>query len=133
MKSTVWFYIGAGVLFILSICGIGWGGLMMLGSTAPNGQPGWFGTGLVLLTAGVVMVGAALFIIYLAAVRNLADAPQNTTFKIDLPGDVKMEQMKCRSCGGVLKAENVQLVNGAPMVTCPYCNTVYQLSEEPKW
>ena len=42
MKSTVWFYIGAGVLFILSICGIGWGGLMMLGSTAPNGQPGWF-------------------------------------------------------------------------------------------
>ena len=45
----------------------------------------------------------------------------------------KIEEMKCKSCGGTLTAENIKLVNGAPMVTCPYCNSVYQLTEEPKW
>jgi len=25
------------------------------------------------------------------------------------------------------------MVAGAPVVTCPYCNTSYQLKEEPKW
>jgi uncharacterized Zn finger protein len=52
---------------------------------------------------------------------------------VDLPGDTKIEEMKCKSCGGTLTAENIKLVNGAPMVTCPYCNSVYQLTEEPKW
>ena len=41
--------------------------------------------------------------------------------------------MKCQSCGGTLTSDNIKLVNGAPMVNCPYCNTVYQLTEEPKW
>ncbi len=27
----------------------------------------------------------------------------------------------------------IKVVNGAPMVTCPYCHTVYQITEEPKW
>jgi len=25
------------------------------------------------------------------------------------------------------------MVAGAPMVTCPYCHTSYQLTEDPKW
>jgi hypothetical protein len=53
--------------------------------------------------------------------------------KIDLPGQTKIEEMKCRSCGGTLTADNIKLVNGAPMVNCPFCGTVYQLTEEPKW
>ena len=86
-----------------------------------------------LLVAGVLMVGAGIFMIVLATRRSQPDASQNMTVKLDLPGEVKMEQMKCRSCGGMLKSDSVQLVNGAPVVTCPYCNTVYQLTEEPKW
>jgi DNA-directed RNA polymerase subunit RPC12/RpoP len=57
----------------------------------------------------------------------------NVTVTIDLPGDVKMESMKCTSCGGALAPENVTLVAGAPVVNCPYCHTTYQLTEEPKW
>jgi len=26
-----------------------------------------------------------------------------------------------------------KMVAGAPVVTCPYCGTTYQLTEEPKW
>jgi len=41
--------------------------------------------------------------------------------------------MKCKSCGGSLTMDNIKLVAGAPVVNCPYCNTTYQLTEEPKW
>ena len=27
----------------------------------------------------------------------------------------------------------ITLANGAPMVNCPYCHTIYQMTEEPKW
>lgn len=56
-----------------------------------------------------------------------------TVLKIDLPGQAKIEALKCRSCGGTLKAENVRMVAGAPIVDCPFCGTTYQLTEEPKW
>lgn len=59
MKFVVWFYIGAAILFILSICGVDWGGLMILGPTALNGQSEWMGTGAILLAAGVLMVPSA--------------------------------------------------------------------------
>ena len=57
----------------------------------------------------------------------------NTTLTIDLPGEVKIESMKCQKCGGDLTSDNIQLVAGAPVVTCPFCGSTYQLTEEPKW
>ncbi len=134
MKPTTFMYIGAGILFVMSICGIGWGGIMVLGSTDPNaGQSQWLPLGIGLLCVGLVMVAGAVLLIVLAARKIKQETVQNVTVKVDLPGETKIEQMKCRSCGGALTADNVKLVNGAPMVTCPYCNTVYQLTEEPKW
>jgi hypothetical protein len=82
--------------------------------------------GLVALIAGVVMLVTA-------ARKTRQETAQNVTLKVDLPGETKIDAMKCRSCGGTLTADNIKMVNGAPMVTCPYCNTVYQLTEEPKW
>ena len=29
--------------------------------------------------------------------------------------------------------KDIKLVAGAPVVTCPFCGTTYQLTEEPKW
>ena len=74
-----------------------------------------------------------IVMIVLAARKTRQDTAQNVTLKVDLPGDTQIEAMKCKSCGGTLTADNIKLVNGAPMVTCPYCNSVYQLTEEPKW
>jgi len=65
--------------------------------------------------------------------RTKQDTAQNVTYKVDLPGDTQIEEMKCKSCGGVLTADDIKMVNGAPMVNCPYCGTVYQLTEDPKW
>lgn len=115
------------IAYILSALLIGFGALMVLGATDPvRGQVGW-------IPVGIVLIGIGLTIIYFVTRQAAKAAQQNVTLKIDLPGNVNMDTLKCKSCGGVIAPENVQMVAGAPVVTCPYCHTTYQLTEEPKW
>jgi len=131
MKPTSGLYIGAVILLLLAAAGICLGGFILLGASGgAQGVTGIGGTGIVL---GVIALVAGVALLVLAARKTKQETAQNITVKVDLPGDTKIEQMKCRSCGGSLSADNIKLVNGAPMVNCPYCNTVYQLTEEPKW
>jgi DNA-directed RNA polymerase subunit RPC12/RpoP len=131
MKPTTWLYIGAVILLLLAASGICVGGFILLG--AAGGAQGVTGIGSVgVLLGAIALVGGIIMIVF-AARKTKQDTAQNVTLKVDLPGETKIEQMKCKSCGGTLTADNIKLVNGAPMVTCPYCNSVYQLTEEPKW
>jgi DNA-directed RNA polymerase subunit RPC12/RpoP len=131
MKPTTWLYVGAVILLLLAAAGICVGGFILLG--AAGGAQGVTGIGSTGVLLGVIALVAGIVMIVLAARKTKADTAQNVTLKVDLPGDTKIEEMKCKSCGGTLTADNIKLVNGAPMVTCPYCNSVYQLTEEPKW
>jgi hypothetical protein len=131
MKPTSWLYIGAVILLLLAAAGICLGGFILLG--ASGGAQGVTGIGSTGVVLGTIALIAGIVMIVIAARKTKQETAQNVTLKVDLPGDTKVEAMKCRSCGGVLTADNIKLVNGAPMVTCPYCNTVYQLTEEPKW
>jgi hypothetical protein len=131
MKSTTWMYIGAVILFLLAASGICVGGFILLGASGgAQGVTGIGSTGM--LIGALALVGGIVMIVF-AVRKTKQDTAQNVTYKVDLPGDTKIEQMKCRSCGGSLTSDNIKMVNGAPMVTCPFCNTVYQLTEEPKW
>ncbi|MCE1254570.1 MAG: hypothetical protein LWX83_13600 [Anaerolineae bacterium] len=112
-------YIAAAILIFFGV-------LFMWAAFSPTGTPAWLWVGLI-----SVLIGFGL--IFFASRRKPAETPINITYKVDLPGNVNMEAMKCQSCGGVISAENVTVVNGAPMVNCPYCHTTYQLSEDPKW
>jgi len=131
VKSTTWMYVGAVILLLLAAAGICLGGFILLG--ASGGAQGVTGIGSVGVLLGVIALVAGIVMIVIAARKTKSDTAQNVTLKVDLPGDTKIEEMKCKSCGGTLTADNIKLVNGAPMVTCPYCNSVYQLTEEPKW
>jgi hypothetical protein len=131
MKPATWMYVGAVILLLLAAAGICVGGFILLG--AAGGAQGVTGIGSVGVLLGVIALVAGIVMIVIAARKTKTDTAQNVTLKVDLPGDTKIEEMKCKSCGGTLTAENIKLVNGAPMVTCPYCNSVYQLTEEPKW
>jgi hypothetical protein len=105
-----------GVMFIWSAFG-----------TTP--QPGNIIIGLV-----TTLIGFGL--IWFAQRKGKQDAAatgQNVSVNIDLPGEIKMETMKCQACGGALTSKNIEMQSGAPMVVCPYCDTTYQLNEEPKW
>ena len=121
MKAGKIVAIVAAVILIL------FGVLMVLAGT--NTQPYTVG----MMIFGVVFIGVGLVIIYFSTRQSAKPGENNVTVKIDLPGNVSMDTIKCKSCGGALKPENITLVAGAPVVTCPYCNTTYQLTEEPKW
>lgn len=130
MSKTL-LYVGAGILFLIGLCFVGYGVLSVIGSTSSQGDSNWLTFGIGFGCAGVLFFGGGAGLIYLAMRGQKIEIVQE--LKIDLPGDTQLEEMKCQSCGGTLTSDNIKLVNGAPMVNCPYCNTAYQLTEEPKW
>lgn len=114
-------YIIAGILIFFGV-------LFIWGAFSPQGNTAWIFIGSVTVVIGLVLIWLAS-----RAKPASAEAAQNVTLKLDLPSKVNLDTLKCQSCGGALTADNIKLVAGAPVVTCPYCNTTYQLSEEPKW
>jgi hypothetical protein len=93
---------------------------------------GWLVTGLISVLIGFGLI-AISGLVGRQKAATASGAGENVTLKIDLPANVNLDTLKCKSCGGALTTDNIQMVAGAPVVTCPYCNTVYQLKEEPKW
>ncbi|MBI5295899.1 MAG: hypothetical protein HY869_10515 [Chloroflexi bacterium] len=126
-------YIGAAVLFIIGLCLLGFGGITLYGSTAPTGQSNWAPIGIALAVFGLLLLAGGAGMIVAAMRGTKTEVVQQVTMQVDLPGQTKIEEVKCRSCGGTLTAKDITLANGAPMVHCPYCQTVYQMTEEPKW
>ena len=117
------------IAYIFAAILIFFGVLFIWATFSPDGQIGW-------LLVGVISVGIGFGLIWFASRKTTtAGGAQgdNITLKLDLPGDVNLDSMKCQSCGGVLTMDAIKMVAGAPVVSCPYCNTTYQLTEEPKW
>ncbi len=111
-------YIAAAILIFFGV-------LFVWGAFSPQGSPGW-------IIVGVISIGAGLVLIWLAGQRAKREAAELVQ-KIELSGEIDLETLTCRNCGGSLSPDNVKMVAGAPVVSCPYCNTSYQLTEEPKW
>jgi hypothetical protein len=84
------------------------------------------------IVIGVILMIGGGALVYLARVQP---KPSQTTIvqKIDLSGDVNLEQMKCQSCGGTLTEKSVSVRAGAVFINCEYCHAAYQLEEQPKW
>jgi len=100
---------GLGLLFILGNQGV-WARIVV---------------GALLLVAGGALAWFA---------RQQVKAAETTIVqKIDLSGDVHLESLTCRSCGGTLSRKSISVEAGAVMVHCEYCGAVYQIEEAPKW
>lgn len=84
------------------------------------------------LIIGGVMIAVAIVLLVLGRMRT-EQVTHVIEQKIDLSGDVDLDLLKCSSCGGTLSKRNVEVRAGAVMVNCPYCNSVYQIKEAPKW
>jgi len=84
------------------------------------------------ILVGIVLFAAAGALVWLAMHR----VPQITTTvvqKIDLSGNVHVQDLTCRSCGGNLSKKSVSVQAGAVFVNCEFCGASYQLEEDPKW
>lgn len=118
------------ITYILAAILILFGVLFVLSAFSPQSPNAPFASILIGIFLAVIGFGLIWFA---ARQKPAAQAGQNVTVNIDLPADVKLDTLKCQSCGGVLAPKDISLVNGAPVVTCPYCHTTYQLTEQPKW
>ena len=121
------------IAVILILIGLGLAVIIGLSYIVQAGNGGSVGVGVVFLVIGLLFIGGGTYTLYKATRTQVAPVTQNVTYKVDLPADVNVDSLKCRSCGGTLTMDNIQMVAGAPVVTCPYCHSTYQLTEEPKW
>jgi len=114
-------FITAGIFIIFSF-------LFILGAFSSEGSPAWIIIGIIGLVIGFVLIfiGTKLS-------PPVKAGDQVVNLNVDLPGEVGMETIKCKSCGAPLSSESVKMVAGAPVVECPNCGTTYQITEEPKW
>ena len=115
------------ILFIIAAFFLIFSFIFFLGAGGQTGGSSFLWYGIALAAAGFILI------FFATRIKGPTDATQNVTVNIDLPGEVGMDTIKCKSCGGTLSEKDVKLVAGAPMVTCPFCGTSYQLTEEPKW
>lgn len=112
-------YVAAAILIFFGI-------LFIWGAFSPDGSTGW-------ILIGLLSVGAGFVLIWLGRRSRAAAGTQEIIQRVEVSGDVSLEKMACRSCGGALSSDNVKVVAGAPVVNCPYCGASYHLEEEPKW
>lgn len=114
------------ITYIIAAILIFFGILFIWGAFSPEGSPGWIVIGLISVIIGLVLI-------WFAGRKTKAEGDQEVTMKLDLSGDVNLDTLQCKNCGGTLDSSNITMVAGAPVVECPYCGTDYQLTEEPKW
>ena len=114
-------YVAAAILIFFGV-------IFIWGAFSPQGSTGW-------ILIGLISVGIGFGLIWFGSRQKPATqaGDQNVTLNIDLPANVNLDSLKCKSCGGALTTKDIKMVAGAPVVTCPYCNSTYQLSEDPKW
>ena len=111
--------------YIFAAITIFFGVLFVWSAFGPQEQPGN-------ILIGIISAGIGFGLIWYLG-RKKPDGDQEVTLNIDLSGDVNLDTLTCESCGGHLSAENINMLAGAPVVSCPFCGTSYQLTEEPKW
>jgi hypothetical protein len=121
------------VAVILILIGLGLAVIIGLSYIVQAGNGGSVVTGVIFLIIGFILIVGGGYLIYLAGRSKMGAVTENVTYKVDLPANVNMDTLKCKSCGGTLTMDDIQMVAGAPVVNCPYCHTTYQLTEEPKW
>ncbi|HET8707734.1 MAG TPA: hypothetical protein VFM46_15635 [Pseudomonadales bacterium] len=126
-------YIGAGILFLTGLCFMGYGALSVIGSTSAQGDASWLTFGIGFGCVGVLLLAGGAGLVWMALRGQKTEVVQQVTMKVDLPGDTNIEKMKCQACGGAISSNDIKIMAGAPVVTCPFCGTTYQLTEEPKW
>jgi hypothetical protein len=84
------------------------------------------------LIIGIILLVAAGALAYFGYIASIPKAP-TTIQKIDLSGDVSLEEFRCRSCNAPLSKDTIDVKAGAIFVECDHCGATYQVEEEPKW
>lgn len=95
--------------------------------------------GIANMTTGLMLAVIGLVIMLFVYRLQKADANrpmivnQKVNIKMEAGGKMEERQLKCKSCGAALTETDLKIIEGGVMMTCPYCGTVTNLEEAPKW
>jgi hypothetical protein len=81
-------------------------------------------------------VSGMLFILGIAVIVGIyfTTRKQKTVIQqLEVSGQMKAATIKCPNCSASVDVNRIKIVSGVPYVTCPYCGTTFEVTEEPKW
>jgi len=76
---------------------------------------------------------AFLVVAMLLLVLSLEKKPVEIKQTISVTGPVKVKEVRCPVCNAVVDPTKVEVIVGKPYVTCSYCKSRFELTEEPTW
>ena len=59
--------------------------------------------------------------------------PTQITQKIEVPGQIKVQTLRCPNCSATLDVNKIKVLKDVPSIECPYCGHIFEVTEEPKW
>lgn len=83
------------------------------------------------LVEGIIMLIAGAAVAYGTYV--FTKKPTKVIHQVELSGKMKAASIKCPNCSASVDANRIQVINGVPYATCPYCGNTFEIIEEPKW
>jgi hypothetical protein len=91
-----------------------------------------------ILTGAVLIAIAAMLMFFVYRSQKIEAAKptlvsQTFNVKMEGTGQTEQKELKCRNCGASLSEKDLNVVEGAVMMKCPYCGTVAKFEEAPKW
>ncbi len=90
------------------------------------------GNAIARITIGVICLAASAALVALVRLKPTHETHVHHT-KLDLSGDVSLQEIVCKQCGATLSEDSVSVKAGAVFVKCEFCSAEYQLEEAPKW
>ena len=106
------------VIATISSIALGFLGVLFLLASAMN---------LNRLMVGIILIMIAL-VLAIFIFRSTVKPPPITVYWKP-SGKVKLEELKCPSCGAPLNVENPSVSR----VVCQYCSKAIEITEEPQW
>ena len=90
---------------------------------------------------GIVFLGVGIAMIYRVVPKSkpgegeAGEKKIEVVHKVDLPGKLKFKSYKCRNCSAEMSQKDAKFneETGSIVFKCPYCESVFEVQEEPKW
>ncbi len=85
--------------------------------------------GIVYFFEGLVFLVVAFLLLILSRERKPLEIKQT----IAVTGPVKVKEVRCPVCNAVVDPAKAEVIAGKPYVSCSYCKSKFELTEEPTW
>ena len=78
-------------------------------------------------------VAVFLFVVAFVIGFYVTRKPKTIIQKVEFSGEMKAVSIKCPNCSGSIDSKSIEIKDGVPYATCPYCGHTFEVTEEPKW